>query len=47
MDTLHLDWETAADADLTKVGLDVYTSPRSNPRVLMGAYRINHDRLQH
>jgi Casjensviridae DNA polymerase len=46
-DELHLDWETAADVDLTKVGLDVYTSPTSNPRVLMGAYRINTSRIQH
>jgi len=40
-DTVHLDWETAADVDLTRAGLDVYTSPRARPRVLMGAYRIN------
>lgn len=46
MDTLHLDYETAADVDLTKVGLDVYTSPRSRPHVLMGAYRLNGS-LQH
>lgn len=46
-DTLSLDYETASDVDLTKVGLDVYTMPRSNPHVLMAAYRINRQRLQH
>jgi DNA polymerase len=39
--TLHLDYETKADTDLTKVGLDTYSSPKSNPAILMGAYRIN------
>lgn len=47
MDTLHLDYETASDADLRKVGLDVYSSPRSNPRVLMASYRINKGPLVH
>lgn len=46
MDILHLDYETASDADLTKVGLDVYSSLRSRPRVLMAAYRINDDPLE-
>lgn len=46
-DKVHLDFETAADADLTKVGLDVYSSPQSNPRVLMASYRINNEKLQH
>lgn len=41
VDVLHLDYETAADVDITQVGLDVYSSPRSRPRVLMAAYRIN------
>jgi DNA polymerase len=39
--SLHLDYESKADTDLTKVGLDVYSSPRSNPAILMAAYRIN------
>lgn len=41
VDTLSLDYETKSDVDITQVGLDVYTMPRNNPRVLMGAYRIN------
>lgn len=41
VDRLHLDYETKADLDITKVGLDVYTSPRARPDVLMAAYRIN------
>lgn len=41
MDTLDLDYETKANVDLTKVGLDVYSSPRSKPDILMTAYRIN------
>lgn len=40
-DILHLDWETASEVDLTKVGLDRYCMPASEPRVLMGAYAIN------
>lgn len=47
IDTLHWDIESAADADLTKVGLDVYSSPASNPRVTMAAYRINDGSLNH
>ncbi len=39
--SLHLDFESKADTDLTKVGLDVYSSPQSNPAILMAAYRIN------
>lgn len=46
-DLLHLDYETKSDADLTKVGLDRYTSPSSNPSVLMAAYSINDGRTQH
>ena len=46
-DILHFDLETAADADLTKVGLDVYSSPASNPRVLMAAWSINGSRVHH
>jgi DNA polymerase len=45
-DSLHLDYETACDVDITKVGLDVYTSHPSC-RVLMAAYRINDGSLQH
>jgi hypothetical protein len=42
---LHLDYETACDLDLTKVGLDRYSSHPSC-RVLMAAYRIGDGRLQ-
>lgn len=38
--TLHLDYETFCEVDLTKVGLDVY-SAHPSCRVLMAAYRIN------
>lgn len=40
-DSMSVDYETKSDPDLTKVGLDVYTLPRSNPGVLMGSYRLN------
>jgi hypothetical protein len=43
--TLHLDYETACDLDLTKVGLDRYSSHPSC-RVLMAAYRIGDGQLQ-
>jgi hypothetical protein len=46
IDTLSLDYETASDLDLTKVGLDRYSADPST-RVLMGAYRINGGVLQH
>jgi DNA polymerase len=42
---LHLDYETACDLDLTKVGLDRYSSHPSC-RVLMAAYRIGDGQLQ-
>lgn len=42
---LHLDYETASDVDLTKVGLDVYSAHPST-RVLMASYRIDGGRLQ-
>lgn len=43
--TLHLDYETFCEVDLTKIGLDVY-SAHPSCRVLMAAYRINGGRLQ-
>lgn len=46
-DTLHLDYETRSNVDLRKVGLDVYTLPANQPAVLMAAYRINGQRIQH
>lgn len=46
MTELHLDWETASEVDLTKVGLDVYSAHPST-RILMGAYRIDDGRLNH
>lgn len=46
-DQLHLDHETAADVDLTNVGLDVYTQPSSRGRMLMTAYRLNGGRMVH
>lgn len=45
-DTLHLDYETKSDLDLTRVGLDVYSAHPST-RVLMAAYRINGRSLEH
>lgn len=45
-DTLNLDFETACDLDLVKVGLDRYSADPSC-RVLMAAYRINGDPIQH
>lgn len=45
-DKLRLDWESASDVDLTKVGLDVYSAHPST-RVLMGAYRINNGPYKH
>lgn len=47
VDILHLDYETKSDADITKVGLDRYTSPSSNPSVLMAAYSFNNGPTQH
>lgn len=47
VDVLHIDWETRSDVDLTKVGLDVYSSPASHPAVLMGSYAINSSAVQH
>lgn len=46
MSVLHLDFETASDADIRKVGLDVYSSSQSNPRVLMASWKIDGGRLQ-
>src|SRR5262245_59142089 len=46
-DRLRLDYETKSNVDIRKVGLDVYTSPQNNPAVLMAAYRINDQRIQH
>lgn len=43
---LSLDYETYCDVDIRKVGLDVYTSHPSF-EVLMAAYRINNQPLQH
>ena len=43
--TLHLDFETFCELDLTKVGLDVY-SAHPSCRVLMAAYRINKGKLK-
>lgn len=45
-DTLHLDYETACELDIRRVGLDRYTAEPSC-RVLMAAYRINDGPLQH
>jgi len=45
-DTLHLDYETACELDLRKVGLDRYSAAPSC-RVLMAAYRINDGPLRH
>jgi len=45
-DTLHLDYETACDLDLRKVGLDRYSADPSC-RVHMAAYRIGDGPLEH
>jgi len=44
-DVLHLDYETASNVDLTKVGLDIYTQPEHDPRVLMASWKFNGRRM--
>jgi DNA polymerase len=46
-DTLHFDFETRSDLDLTAAGLDAYFSPRANPQILMAAYRLNDGPIRH
>ena len=46
VDTLHLDYESKSDVDLTQVGLDVYSAHPST-RIVMASYRINKNPLQH
>lgn len=43
---LELDWESRSEVDLTKIGLDLYSSHPST-RILMGAYAIDGSDFRH